>query len=246
MKKGLKILISIAVILALFWVIPASRGQIKLTVARAMTLSGTPESYLRMGRATQELSYNSSYKYYSAGLPWFLKAAEAGYPDGMTAAAQCYKRLADHYHVDPDTGESREISKELADEYLETAARMMRRAAELGSAEAQYELLDEHDPWYVEDAQERLEWLRKSAENGWAAAQYDWGRAEQDEAKGIEWITKSARQKYEFAIVHLAYYYADPDNPRQDMEQARYWFKQLSRDQMDAYKGADWYKRLAP
>jgi TPR repeat protein len=83
--------------------------------------------------------------------------------------------------------------------YIET----MRKAAEAGDADAQYDLgLMYHDGEGVpEDYVEAVKWFRKAAEQGHAAAQFYLGIAyhggvgvPKDDAEAVKWLRKAAEQ----------------------------------------------------
>jgi len=79
----------------------------------------------------------------------------------------------------------------------------MRKAAEAGDADAQYDLgLMYHDGEGVpEDYVEAVKWFRKAAEQGHAAAQFYLGIAyhggvgvPKDDAEAVKWLRKAAEQ----------------------------------------------------
>ena len=125
-----------------------------------------------------------------------------------------------------------------------TAAKYFTPAAERGNAEAQYhvglQLLYGADnikrTGNINDVMRELnemktrgaEWLRKSAEQGYAPAQYSLAGCylngtgiERDAAKGVEWLRKAAAQDEMHALYELANRYLDGrDGVEKDRDEA--------------------------
>ncbi|MCL1952530.1 MAG: hypothetical protein FWF60_06845 [Oscillospiraceae bacterium] len=115
--------------------------------------------------------------------------------------------LAQYYNYLTDSGSLTEWEKEreLRERYRAEGARWMLEAAQRGSAEAQYKLGYEYD----EDSE-----------------------AYEITPESLPWLVKAAEQKHEWAMDALAKYYADPDNPEQDLKQAANWSRQFKRAQL--------------
>lgn len=116
-------------------------------------------------------------------------------------------------------------------EHQAEAVKWYRQAAELGLADAQYEL----GMYYAfdrtaSDKKKALEWFRKAAEQGHAEAQFrlgeeleDWQRAEPC-AEAAEWYRKAARKGHREAMCALARLYEVGHGVRQSYKLAYKWY----------------------
>ena len=116
-----------------------------------------------------------------------------------------------------------------------------------------------HNPWeeekYTKEEKSTIlranQMISKAAESGLLEAEeavaYIMGRGggeiglPKDEAKAIEWYIKAAEQgsdnaKYELVLYYLHGTFEFDDNPDKiSLEQARFWFKQLSKEKQKEY-----------
>src|ERR1022692_771398 len=119
--------------------------------------------------------------------------------------------------------------------YLQEVAgtRDICRAAEQGSAEAQFNLglMYVNGQGVAKDEKTAVLWYTKAAEQGYAKAQdnlgwmYDTGRGvAKDEKTAVLWYTKAAKQGYADAQFNLGAMYADGRGVTQDIVSAHMWF----------------------
>jgi TPR repeat protein len=107
-------------------------------------------------------------------------------------------------------------------------------AAQHGDPEAQFNLAwAYHDGGYQlpQDDAEALRWWRKAAEQGYARAQYDLGKAydlgigvQQDHVEAIRWWRKAAAQGEIHSENNIGQNYYDGMGVKQDFKKALYWW----------------------
>ncbi len=127
-----------------------------------------------------------------------------------------------------------EAPKASVDEFM---ARQLRKEAEAGNAQAQFNLgvMYGIGKGVPKDAAKKVEWYQKAAAQGHADAQYRLGVAyrdgngvPKDTAKAVEWYQKAAAQGNAYAQFNLgAMYFAGEGVPK------------------DAAKAAEWYQKAA-
>lgn len=150
---------------------------------------------------------------------WWGKAAEQGHPDSVKRMADLHEREA------------------------------IRKAAEQGDAEAQYQFA-EHCFWGTdmkEDEEEAAKWFRKAAEQGHAEAQsqlglcyYDGMGVEEDDAEAVKWWRKAAEQDDQFALYRLGECYLDGIGVDMDWDKARECFRRAA-DIKDEEDGVQYF-----
>lgn len=116
--------------------------------------------------------------------------------------------------------------------------------AKQGSAISQYILATEYQyglGGLIEDDAEAIKWMRKSALQGTAIAQYNLGLmlangegTPKNYAKAMEWLIKSANQGYLEGQTTLGRVYAAGEITPTDHKQAIYWLSKAAR-QGDSY-----------
>lgn len=119
----------------------------------------------------------------------------------------------------------------------------LKKAAELGNAEAQYQLgLCYYGRGTQEDEAQTVCWLRRAAEQGHAKAQYVLGvccergkGVRQDAAQTVLWYRKSAELGYKHAQYYLGRCYENGTGVTRDLVQAAQWYQKAARQgQRDA------------
>lgn len=139
---------------------------------------------------------------YSKAIEYYTEALEAGEAKGAFGLSVIYI----------SNNKAKDVSNEFADEGK--ALEMCRKAAEMGNAEAQYNLYVYYNKGCIvqADREKKIYWLRKAAENGIAVAQYEMARlydegkeVHKDRAVSDYWLEKSAAQGYAPANLHLEY-----------------------------------------
>jgi len=117
------------------------------------------------------------------------------------------------------------------------AAEWYGKAAERGSAIAQYELGHQHQLGLgvPKDPAKALEWFRKAAEQGHPVAQvnlgimYEEGSAvTKDDAQAAQWYTKSAEQDNPQAETRLGFMYESGSGVAKDDAQAAQWYRKAA------------------
>ena len=120
---------------------------------------------------------------------------------------------------------------------FETAAKCFTSAAELGNAEAQYQLglLSYQEKLAIGDKSEPAKWILKAAENGHAEAQmllsllYHEGEwIEKNDAESIKWLRKAAEQGHVDAQVCLGECYRTGEGVEKDLAEAKKWFEKAA------------------
>lgn len=134
-------------------------------------------------------------------LQWLTQASDAGHPEATYELALF--RSAD------------ESGLEYGPPTTEEGVRLLIRAGELGSVEAQYDLgaLYATGDWAgPKDAVEARRWYRRAAEQGHGDAQSNLGAmfldgegGDVDEAEGLRWLEAAAAQDEPQALRHLEY-----------------------------------------
>ena len=153
--------------------------------------------------------------------------------------------MSDNDSQKKNSSDEAAVAREKAKQYFEkvkkgegdfdTALRMFRQAAELGDAEAQFELADvfraDNDPATAFD------WDIKAAERGYPKAQYNVAVCYRDgigtspnPGKQFYWYQKAAENSIAEAKCGLAICYLHGTGTSQDFEKAIYWFQQASND----------------
>ncbi|BAU48549.1 Sel1 repeat-containing protein [Sulfurifustis variabilis] len=122
----------------------------------------------------------------------------------------------------------------------ERAMKLFRPLAEQGDPQAEYYVgrMYEKGQGVEKDNEQMALWYRRSAEKGYARAQYKLavgyafglGGAEQDDAEAVKWLKRSAEGGYRRAQKTLARGYSEgrfglPRDPRQ----AEYWNRKAAR-----------------
>jgi hypothetical protein len=109
----------------------------------------------------------------------------------------------------------------------------LRRAAERGSAGAQYQLALRYanGEGVPQDAEEAVRWYRRAAEQGLAPAQYQLGLrytngdgVTKDFAEAVNWYRRAAQQGVAFAQFNLGVRYANGQGVERDPVLAYMWF----------------------
>ncbi|MDR1311560.1 MAG: SEL1-like repeat protein [Burkholderiaceae bacterium] len=120
---------------------------------------------------------------------------------------------------------------------IDTALRWMRKAAEQGHIEAQFNLSVAltNGEGIAPDQQEALVWLKKSAEQGLPAAQYNLAEyyfqglgVTQDYQEARNWYLKAAEQGESRAQCMMGMLYRDGLGIVQDMQTAARWFEKAA------------------
>lgn len=122
----------------------------------------------------------------------------------------------------------------------ERAMKLFRPLAEQGDPQAQYYLgrMYEKGQGVAKDNEKLAQWYRRSADNGYAKAQYKLAvgyalglaGVEQDDAEAVKWLQRSAEGGYRRAQRVLARAYSEGrfGLPR-DRRQAEYWTRKATR-----------------
>lgn len=117
------------------------------------------------------------------------------------------------------------------------AGRCYRVAADLGNAEAQYNLgiLYEHGLGIAQDSTEAVKWYRQAAEQGYAAAQLSLGvlyeiggGVTQDYAEAVKWYRQAAAQGDALAQNNLGWLYETGHGVTQNSVEAVKWYRQAA------------------
>ena len=103
--------------------------------------------------------------------------------------------------------------------------------AETGDPAAEYALgmMYETGDGVAIDSSRARQWIRKSADQGYAPAQYELGRfytlkgPQQDFSKAVDWLRRAAEQKYLHAQTSLGMLYAAGQGVEQDFAKAYAW-----------------------
>ncbi len=113
----------------------------------------------------------------------------------------------------------------------------IRKAAENGDVDAQYELGFRYNigSRVPQDFDQCAYWFEKAAKQGDAVSQMMYGvclfngqGVKQDYEKAFYWTRKSAEQGYPTGQLVLGYNYLDGHGVERDVKQAAYWFKQAA------------------
>ena len=119
--------------------------------------------------------------------------------------------------------------------------------AENGDKNAQAKLADYYDD--KQDYQQAFNWYQKSANQGYATAQYNLGvmyrdgqGVRQDYQQAFNWYQKSANQGYAAAQNNLGVMYDEGQGVRQNKVTAKEWFGKACDN--GEQKGCDNYKLL--
>ena len=119
------------------------------------------------------------------------------------------------------------------------------KQAQAGNAEAQFKVaamyaLGKLGNKTPEDREKMLEWLEKSAEQGFAKAQYQVGKSykngegvEKDIDKAFEYFTKAAKQNNGDAQLALGKCYLKGKGVEKDEAKAKEWFKKAIKNEND-------------
>ena len=146
---------------------------------------------------------------------WYRKAAEAGHPIAMMMLWKCY-----YYGV------CVEEDKAVAEEWKRKAYAVPDDDPVFGKAAR-----------YVKKRiwEEYAEWLRKTAEDGDAEAQLEYGNflasgvekvgIEADPAEGVRWIRRAAEQGHAKAQNTLGWFYWHGEGVATNMEEALHWIR---------------------
>ena len=117
------------------------------------------------------------------------------------------------------------------------AAKWYRKAAEMGLAEAQYQLGEYYEFRREPDARENaVTWFRKAAEQGHREAQYrlgwmlETGRGTEQDAEAAFWYRKAAKKGHLEAMCALAGLYEVGHGVRQSYKLALKWYLQAAVD----------------
>jgi TPR repeat protein len=120
-------------------------------------------------------------------------------------------------------------------QYYDRAEHWYRKAAEQGSAIAQFNLGLFYDPrhGYIlnTDKKQAEQWYCKAAEQGYIPAQRALGEfhsAGNDDVQAAQWFRKAAEQGDPWAQNKLGEYYADGHGVPQDYAQAAQWFRKAA------------------
>ncbi len=112
---------------------------------------------------------------------------------------------------------------------------LIRKAAEMGDAEAQYALSSAYligHGGVSKDGEQAVKWLRMSADQGFPPAQYDLGLlywegtvVPQDYSQAVVWMQKAAVQEFISAQYNLGIAYKVGNGVEQDFTEALKWFQ---------------------
>ncbi len=164
-------------------------------------------------------------------LSWLRMAASQGFPRAQVYMAILYQE--GEYGLPRDATESSRLFR--------AAEMTLRKAAEEGDADAQYELgnfyLGDSDK---KDANEALHWYRKAAEHGVPSAQYslaemyeDCENIEQDYQEALRWYREAAKRGNDDAKKRLGDMYRIGNGVTQDYKEAIEWYRRAAAQNND-------------
>jgi len=166
---------------------------------------------------------------------WYRKAAEQEFVPAQFMLGVCY---LNGVGVPQDQAEAVKWLRKAAEQGFEKALELLqqikddpdleqiRKAAEQGDAEAQFQLGECYrlGTGVAQDIEEAAKWYRKAAEQGHAVAQHSLGvfhlhgfGIAEDREKAVEWFRKAAEQGYEDSINVLK----QMENPQEETELER-------------------------
>jgi len=115
---------------------------------------------------------------------------------------------------------------------------LIRKAAEMGDAEAQYALSSAYligHGGVSKDGEQAVKWLRMSADQGFPPAQYDLGlvywegaMVPQDFSQAVVWMQKAAVSGFVWAQYNLGIAYKVGNGVGQDFPEALKWFQEAA------------------
>lgn len=198
-------------------------------------------------------------KDYAEAFKWFQKAADNGYAEGQyrlglmynngegtnkneetsvllyrKAANQGYAYALKALGVMFENGSGIEKNQDSAKYWYDKAYPEIRRIAESGDAEGERHLGNcyEFSRGVEQSYTESVHWYSKSAEQGYALAQFNlgncyyWGNGvEQSYTESVHWYRKSAEQGYADAQLNLGFCYDNGFGVEQSYEEAVKWYR---------------------
>jgi len=190
------------------------------------------EAYYLMGRMVEGYYLFSSGYQEEDSMRWYLIAAKLGYaPAQFQYANGAFELFGEFekykFESDKDIIESLELTK------LE-AMTWAHMAGIQGNREAEFFLYEQYKNGGVVpiNLQTAFDWLKKSAENGYPEAMYEYGKnllsgyqlAPKDEDVGLGFIRKAAESEHPEALKKMGGYYATGIYVEQDKEKAIEYF----------------------
>ena len=190
-------------------------------------LSGSVDDYLQAAEAGDaEAQYKLGYVYYyglrvdqdfEQAAEWFAKAAAQGYesPEFLYLYSLLF---ANGYGVEEDS---------------DNAMKLLKKAADLGQAEAQYDLYVKYTYGIgvSPDMKEAQKYLEMAADQEYIPALYKLGETANmagEYEKAVEWFEKAARQGDASAQYALGMMYMGGNGVEKDTQTAYYWLSEAA------------------
>jgi len=169
------------------------------------------------------------------------QSSDIGTETEITALRRQAEELTEQYRQEgePDFNEAMRrliVTQKEAEKREEKTIELWRQVAELGDADAQYQL----GKWYHsrgwDSRPEAVQWFRKAAEQGHADAQYQLGQCYfyagvfskedvtiEDKIEAVKWYRKAAEQNHYMAPYTLGRCYIHGWGVPQDIEEVEKW-----------------------